>query len=163
LDINDTIILAATAIIVAIYSAFGGIRAVTFTDALRFITFGVMLPGIALIMWGNISSINQILDIFLNNPTFNYEGLLPRIDNNISGFINTFVFIAIPWLTPAIFQRIAVAKNIRQIKNSFFISSIICAFVNVIISWIAILMVANNPNIGSQNILPHISLWPRNI
>ncbi|MHB9148178.1 MAG: sodium:solute symporter family transporter, partial [Candidatus Amoebophilus sp.] len=51
-------IIAATIII--IYSAFGGIKSVTFTDVIQFITFGTLLPALALVIWNHIEDPNQI-------------------------------------------------------------------------------------------------------
>ena len=44
-----TIFIAGT--IVVMYSAFGGIRSVAFTDIIQFFTFGVLIPVLSMIIW----------------------------------------------------------------------------------------------------------------
>jgi len=55
------IILAST--IVILYSTFGGIRAVTYTDVIQFFTFGFVLPTIAVIIWNHFKSLGFTVDI----------------------------------------------------------------------------------------------------
>src|ERR1700677_3958207 len=49
--ISSFYIMALSAIIVILYSSFGGIRSVTFTDILQFCTFGTIVPIICISLW----------------------------------------------------------------------------------------------------------------
>jgi Na+/proline symporter len=56
LGISDkyTIFLAGT--IVVMYSAFGGIKSVAFTDVIQFFTFGVLVPVLSILLWNSFTS-----------------------------------------------------------------------------------------------------------
>ena len=51
-----------SAIIVIIYSSFGGIKSVTFTDVIQFFTFGTGVPVIALIVWSGIDDADIVFN-----------------------------------------------------------------------------------------------------
>ena len=44
-------VMVVAAVIIITYSAFGGVKSVTFTDVIQFITFGTLLPALALVIW----------------------------------------------------------------------------------------------------------------
>jgi Na+/proline symporter len=48
LDIEGLWVTVVASAIVIVYSSFGGIKAVTFTDVVQFATFGVFIPVLAL-------------------------------------------------------------------------------------------------------------------
>ena len=49
--------------IVVLYAAFGGIRAVTFTDVLQFLTFIVFIPMLTLIVWRSLKDHDQAVHV----------------------------------------------------------------------------------------------------
>ena len=59
-----------SAVIVVVYSTFGGIKAVTFTDLMQFFTFGSIVPMVALMIWKTIGSPNEVFDIISTNPMY---------------------------------------------------------------------------------------------
>ena len=73
----------ASSIIIIIYSAFGGIRAVTFTDIIQFATFGSMIPIITLIIWGGFDSPDVVFYTLSENPLFNYKEACESINNSL--------------------------------------------------------------------------------
>ena len=62
LHLPSHIAVIGAGLITTIYSAFGGIRAVTFTDVLQFFAFGVIIPLIGLIVWGEFFDANYTLE-----------------------------------------------------------------------------------------------------
>jgi Na+/proline symporter len=67
------IITAAT--ITTAYSAFGGIRAVTFTDMLQFIAFGFIIPLLGFLIWNKFYYSDFTLTAAFTEPKFNLEFL----------------------------------------------------------------------------------------
>ena len=62
------------AIIVTVYSAFGGIRSVAFTDVIQFFTFGVLIPVLSIIIWHEYTNINGFdFTAATSNPIFDYK------------------------------------------------------------------------------------------
>jgi Na+/proline symporter/signal transduction histidine kinase len=146
------------AIITTLYSAFGGIRAVTFTDIIQFFTFGTIVPIISLIIWGTLKDPNVVFSTLTQSPLFDYRNVF---DFSNSRFINTLfllLFFLIPCFQPVFFQRILMAKNTIQGKNAFLIAGVVCLVLFLVISWVGILLLANNPNLDPDNLLSHIIL-----
>ena len=77
-----TIVVAA--IIVIGYSAFGGIRSVTITDIFQFITFSILIPILALIIWNNLKDPGQVVHTLTTNPIFSFRGS-SRLESRIHG------------------------------------------------------------------------------
>ena len=109
-----------SSIIIVIYSAFGGIRAVTFTDIIQFATFGSIVPIIALIIWGGFDDPQVVFYTLSENPLFDYTQLFNSNHPAFWGTITLALYFIIPSFNPAIFQRVSMAKNTMQISNSFF-------------------------------------------
>ncbi|WP_375331713.1 hypothetical protein [Candidatus Tisiphia endosymbiont of Temnostethus pusillus] len=49
-----------------------------------------------------------------------------------------------------------MAKNITQVRESFITAGLICLVILVIIMWVGILLLADNPNLNPNNLLAHI-------
>ena len=55
-------------IIVTLYSALGGIKSVTFTDIIQFITFSTVIPAIAYFILNNLNGTFSITKLISRNP-----------------------------------------------------------------------------------------------
>lgn len=147
-----------SAVIVILYSAIGGIRAVTFTDVIQFFTFGCLIPAIGIILWqamGENSSVmvwhtlskSPLFDISvafdLKNPKF-YEML---------GLCMMFIF---PQFEPMVFQRVSIGRSINQVAKSFKIAALICFMMQCIIIVIGILILSVNPNLNPEDLIKYI-------
>lgn len=143
-------------LIVTIYSAFGGIRAVTFTDVLQFLTFGFILPLIGLIIFNsnNITS-TDIINLF-SNPKFDYAQVFSLGNPKFWEMVPVFLFFLIPGLSPPYYQRIVIGTTISQVKRAFIISSILLMLLTLAIAWISLLIYAVNPNIEQGKLLGYI-------
>lgn len=151
-DERLTIVAAA---IVIIYSTMGGIRAVTFTDVVQFFTFGTFLPILAIIVWSNLQDPHQVVETLVHNPKFNL--------NEVMGWNTSFIsatalmlYYAIPGMNPAGFQRIAMARNINQVRKAFTYSAFIALLLIIILAWVAILLLADNPTLEPGKLVNYL-------
>jgi Na+/proline symporter/signal transduction histidine kinase len=142
--------------IITLYSSLGGIKSVTFTDVIQFFTFSVVIPLIAYILLQSIENTSSIVDVLTKNDLFDYKNVFDFSQPNQLHYLSLLFCFAIPAFNPAIFQRIAMAKNIKQVHNSFMISAVVCFCLLVIISWISILVLSLNPNIEPDDVIKHI-------
>lgn len=62
--------------IVILYSTFGGIKSVIFTDILQFFTFGTVFPILALTIWNNLQNSSQVMATLADNPNFNMKEIV---------------------------------------------------------------------------------------
>ncbi|MEL6152561.1 MAG: sodium:solute symporter family protein, partial [Bacteroidota bacterium] len=147
-------ITAIAGTLIVLYSASGGVKAVTFTDVLQFFTFGTLLPILALSIWNNIADHSQVAHVLNENPLFSFREVLqwsPELASTLV-LISYFIF---PGLPPQLFQRMAMARDVVQVKNSITYSAIICLVVELCMIWIAILLLADNAGLGSGELIPY--------
>lgn len=143
------------AIIIIVYSAFGGIKSVTFTDVIQFITFGTLLPVLALVIWHHIPDAGQVVHILTTNPNFNFKHVLswsPRL----MGSLALMCYLMTPGLPPALFQRMAMARDISQVKRSIAYAAGLLFLIQLFIIWIAILLLTDNPNLTTSQVIGYL-------
>lgn len=144
------------AIIVTVYSAFGGIKAVTFTDIIQFFTFGTIIPIISLSIWGTLNDPYVAFTTLTENPLFDYKQVFDFSNDRFISTIFLLMFFLVPDFQPVFFQRIIMARNTIQGRNAFIIGGVVCLAMLLIISWVGILLLSDNPNLDPNNLLPYI-------
>ena len=145
-----------SSIIIVAYSAFGGIRAVTFTDIIQFATFGAVIPIIALIIWGGFDDPQVVFYTLSENPLFDYTQLVNPQHPEFWGAVTLALYFIIPSFNPAIFQRVSMAKNTAQISDSFFFATMARLVISILFFWVAILLLAKDPNLEPTQLFAYI-------
>ena len=149
--------LVITGFIVIIYTTFGGIKSVTFTDVIQFFTFGIIIPMMIFLMWKGLDSNDELWTVLKFNSLFDFKEVL---DVNNPRFLSTlllFLFFMLPGIDPALFQRISMAKNTIQVKRSFIIAGIIITCFYMLVQFGGVLLLADKvTNIDQNNIFKYI-------
>ncbi|MGI4775937.1 MAG: sodium:solute symporter family transporter [Janthinobacterium lividum] len=145
-----------SAIIVILYSTFGGIRAVTFTDIIQFFTFGTIIPIVALVIWGTFDDPYVVLHSVSENLLFDYKQLFDHTHPKFWVTISLTIYFIIPSLNPAIFQRISMAKNTQQVAHSFTIATFARLLISIMFFWIGILLLSHNPKLDPNGLFAYI-------
>jgi Na+/proline symporter/signal transduction histidine kinase len=148
------IIIAAT--IVILYSAFGGIRAVTYTDMLQFFTFGFVIPMVGMLIWNEFHGLDLTVNQALQNPLFHYQSIVNLRGAELFDFIFLFIYFLIPALSSADFQRISMGRDVKQVKKAFMISLVIILFITLAVMWVPFLIANIDPNVDSSNLIGYI-------
>jgi Na+/proline symporter len=146
-------IIAAS--IVIVYSAFGGIRSVTFTDVIQFITFGTLIPVLALVVWQHIPDHSQVIHTLTTHPNFSFKHLV-KWSPQLKFALVWICYCMAPSLQPELFQRMAMARNISQIKRSIVYSTGFLLLIGLLISWIAILLLSENPFLDTSQVVSYL-------
>lgn len=140
--------LVISSLIVVIYSAFGGIKSVTFTDVLQFITLIIAVPMMYLVIYNFAEGYDAIgpklqpyhLDLFHEKANFNK-------------YFAVFLFSIMPNLTPVVAQRMLMSQNIQQIQTAFKISAIMICFIAILASALGLVAYAIDPDMDPNNAL----------
>ena len=148
------IIIAGT--ITTIYSAFGGIRAVTFTDILQFAAFGIIIPLVGFIIWSQFYHQDFTLVQAVSNPKFNISTILSFHNPEWLGLVVMFIYFVIPFVSAPKFQRVAMGSNIAQVKKAFIIAGMLLILIQIIIAWIPFLLHSINPSIPKSDLIAYI-------
>lgn len=150
-----SIILAGA--VVTIYSAFGGVRAVTFTDVLQFATFGIAIPLIGLLIWNQLYQLDNFsLANALANPKFDISAIFNINNHKTWEILPIFLYFAMPMLEPTFCQRIFLGRNVAQVKKSFIIAAIIVFVLRLAIEWIPFLIYNIDPTIEPNQLLSYV-------
>lgn len=145
-------------LIVILYSALGGIRAVTFTDILQFITFSIALPVIGYIIWKKVSISPAYSTVFANFsvPKFNIFNVVNTDNPKFYDMLPLLFYFLIPTMPPALYQRMILSNNIFQIKKVCAISAILLLVIKLLMAWIPFVVYSINSHIEVKKLLPHI-------
>jgi len=144
-----------SAAIIILYSTFGGIKAVTFTDVIQFFTFGAIIPAIAFCVWTAILGQDGFVDVVNTNPSFSITSVV-AFDNPQFYQMLGLIIIFLPTFDPMFFQRIAMSSSLDQAKKSFNIAGFVCFAIQICVVCIAIFLLSDNPNLNPSDLVAHI-------
>ncbi len=136
-DFSCSIII--TGFIVTIYSSFGGIRSVVFTNLLQ-----ITVISIALILAGTLVWQTYMLEQNINFLAAMHAqeiSIKKIIENPITEFLklSTFgIYLSIPVMYPDFYQKILIGKNTEQISKAFELAFWILLIILIYISWLAL-------------------------
>ena len=152
----ESIILSAS--IVTIYSAFGGIKSVTFTDVLQLITFGLAIPIVGIMIWNQAFQDSVVLSFSntMDVDKFNISKVLSIDHPDFFSMVALFFYFTIPGIKPDIFQRISMGRDIYQVKKAFIISGFLILAIILATQWIPFLLHTINPDIKPNHLLGYI-------
>lgn len=154
---DTTLAVIVTGVVITFYSAFGGIRSVTFTDIMQFTVFGTVIPLIGIILWkSTIVTSSFSYEHVLENNNFDLIYVLDYRNPGFWPMLALFLYFAFPSPSPAQFQRIVIGQNIKQVKKAFAISAMILLIIILAIFWIGLLLFTLNPNLDPNALIPYI-------
>jgi Na+/proline symporter/signal transduction histidine kinase len=142
--------------IITLYSSLGGIKSVTLTDVIQFFTFGTIIPIVGFFILSSLNSLESIQAVLSTNKMFDLGEVFDFSQPKAFYYLVLFFYVAIPGFGPPIFQRIAMAKDVFQVRRSFVIAAITCTFITVSICWISILIYVKQPNLASNDIVKYL-------
>jgi Na+/proline symporter len=145
----------AAASIVIFYSAFGGIRSVLITDLLQFIVFSIFIPILALVVWNHLKNPAKVAATLAINPIFSFKEVIGWNTKFLSA-LGLMLYFIVPGMEPAIFQRVAMAKNLEQVKKSFTYAAGIRLLIVLSVAWIAVLLLSDNPGLDPNSLVNYI-------
>ena len=143
--------------VIIIYSSFGGILSVTFTDIIQIFTFGVFTPIFALFLWMIFGSSKEAITATLSvNPLFDYKQVFDYHNMNFYASLILFIYFTLPALDPATFQRILMARSTIQVRKSFTYAAILCLLISVAACCIGIITLVHNPKMDPNDLLIYV-------
>jgi Na+/proline symporter len=152
-NLSATLISSA---VIVIYSAFGGVRGVTFTDIIQFFAFATIVPIVGLIIWGSFDNPYVVLHTISENPLFDLSQLANPNHPKFWGGVTLALYFIIPSFNPAIFQRVSMARDTVQVSRSFFVATFARLAISMLFFWIGILLLAKDPNLEPNKLFAYI-------
>ena len=153
LGIKATWVIALSGSILAIYTALGGIKSVTFTDAFQFLVLIIVIPLIISLVVKQVGGISMLLqqvpaekfNVF-EHERFSYYATL---------FLMWSIFPT-GLTSPPIFQRLLMAKEAKQLRNQYLTVAAFDPVFRLGIMLIGLSALVLYPTIAAKNVVPHI-------
>lgn len=147
---DNSLAIVISSIIIITYSAFGGIRSVVCTDILQFVTMMIALFILIFLVWNYVSELKHIKQ----NLNIIYAKI-DRIDlqNKYSAL---FLYFLIPVLNPTTMHRLLIAKDAKQIINTFSISGVIYLLFVLAASAIGLIMSTYHSQLDENLLIIHL-------
>jgi len=142
-------------IIVITYAALGGIKSVTYTDVFQFLTFGTFIPIIALFIWSNLKSPGMVIKTLTNTPILSFKEVIGW-NQKFMGAMALLVFFVVPSMDPAIFQRVAMGRDVKQTKQAFTYAAVPFLLILLFMIWISILLLSTDNSLPPDDLVNHI-------
>ncbi len=139
-------------ILLSIYTAHGGIKAVTATDIFQFILLVVFIPLVAYKALGKVGSFKELLQ---QTPS---EKLSIFTHKEFSFYLTFFLTAIIPinLIDSAVIQRLLMAKTGSQLRQQYFIMAAFDPAFCIVLMIMGLAAFILYPNIEPQQIMPHL-------
>ena len=140
-------------LILAMYSAHGGIKSVTVTDVFQFLVLLVVLPIIA--VWA-LDYAGGIQAIFDQVPTTKLQVINHPKASYYLGMLILLDILQVGMVDPANIQRMLMAQNHNQLRNQFLVLSILSPAVQVTSMLLALTGIVLYPTLEGAQVVPQI-------
>ncbi|TDG94184.1 sodium:solute symporter family transporter [Cardinium endosymbiont of Culicoides punctatus] len=153
---NPKIITIIATLILIFYSTFGGIRAVTYTDALQFITFLAIIPVLAWLMFQKTGkSMGETLTFLQTQEKFQFSSVV-RWDTSLISIIALILSALMSAIEPPTIQRIYMASSPIQAKRVFLYTSVLRFVIIIFIVLVGIAVFVDAPDLATEEVWKHI-------
>ncbi|WP_419241605.1 sodium:solute symporter family transporter [Cardinium endosymbiont of Nabis limbatus] len=155
ISLPDPYILPTLAtLLLVFYSAFGGIRAVTFTDILQFITFSMIIPLLSWFMFVKVGKpISEILPILQSQAKFQF-GTVFHFDTKLIALCSLTLTVLVSYIIqPQLIQRVYMSSNIIQAQKVFSYATIFNFVIMFFIILVPLFVFVSTPD------LPKAESW----
>ncbi|MDJ1258048.1 MAG: sodium:solute symporter family protein [Candidatus Midichloria sp.] len=153
ITLKEGIILGA--LVLTLYSAFGGIRAVAYTDVFQFIVLMLAIPASCFIVYG-IESGGGIMhwhNVFDQLPK---EVLVFNINkDNVGLFLSLIFWGLLPLTEGAFMQRFLLSRNAVQLTKCLKVIPFLHLFLIITVCLIGLLIKAKTPEIDPRTAFIH--------
>lgn len=139
-------------ILLAVYTAHGGIKSVTATDIFQFIMLAIFIPILAYKAIGKVGDIQELLQ---RVPT---EKLEIFSHKNFSFYLTLFLMWIIPsgMIDAAIIQRLLMGKTGAQLRNQYMVVAVFDPVFRILIMLIGLSAYVLYPTIEGTQVIPHL-------
>lgn len=154
--IDSHAITVAISLIFVTYSSLGGIRSVTFTDVMQFITFTIVIPFFTWYMYIHTNqSVTEIIDCLKCSTKFQMDSLFQLNRKSIGAFMLVLAII-MPSGRPSMMQRMYMSSGVTQAKKVFYYTSIFNLLIVGFIIFIGLFTIISINHLSIEEIWPYI-------
>lgn len=153
---NAYIIPILAAFLLIFYSAFGGIRAVTFTDVLQFLTFSMIIRLLAWFMFVKVGKpVSAILPMLQSYTRFQATHLL-ELKPRLLGMSLLLLSLIISYIQPQLMQRVYMSANPLQPQTVFSYATIFTVVIQFFITLVALFIFVGAPDLAKEKVWEYV-------
>ncbi len=138
---HGNLVIIVFSVLMAIYSSFGGLRAVTYTDVIQFFFFFVIIPTISLWIW-HIADVetggHEYFKEVWNMPRMSFSGIFSTPESFIAAMAVLARTVLVTPLNIPYFQRIQMCKTVGRARKLWFFSTVCYGIIIVFILFIGL-------------------------
>ena len=149
--LGRNIIISLSAIGLATYSAFGGLRSVSITDIVQGLAFMILILFFAIYIWSATPDHSGFIAQFYENKA------RMNLKENFSSVASTISILAIwsqalvPWFTSRGYQRVVINQGPRRARKNLLSITLIFTSVSLLLAFISLQLYGVNPNIKNED------------
>ncbi|MGI2298885.1 sodium:solute symporter family transporter [Candidatus Cardinium hertigii] len=156
-SIDPRIITILSTVLLIFYSTFGGVRAITYTDVLQFITFSVIIPLLAWFMFIQIGKpITEIVPILQDQPKFQFSNLF-QFNIQLVGMVLLLMSALISFMQPDLIQRVYMTSSPIQARKVFSYAILFNFIITFFIVLTGLFVFVGAPDLAKENIWEYIT------
>ncbi|MGC0371379.1 MAG: hypothetical protein DGJ47_000068, partial [Rickettsiaceae bacterium] len=148
--------LIISSVIVILYSSFGGIKSVTITDLIQFLTFTVILPLLLFLLLQN-TDVASLTGYIKGSHFVDFNRIFDYQNVQFWSFLTLLFYFTFPNFPPEIFQRILLAKDIKQVKSSFNLAFVACVIIVLFTILLVMIIHYDNPNLEANKVFYYVA------
>ncbi|WP_342265060.1 sodium:solute symporter family transporter [Cardinium endosymbiont of Philonthus spinipes] len=153
---NPYVITALASLLLIFYSTFGGIRAVTFTDVLQFLTFSIIIPLLAWCMFAKADKpAATIIPMLQGHTKFQFSSLLHGYTILIALLLRVLSALT-SRVSPHTMQRVYMASGPIQAQKVFSYATLFSLVITSFITLISLFVFVKAPDLPKEAILEYI-------
>jgi len=140
-------------LLLATYSAIGGIKSIAITDVFQFIILVSVIPLIASL---GLNRTGGIQELFHQVPQEKFNVFSHE---NFSYYLTLFLvwsIFPVGITSPPLFQRLLMGQNAKQLRSQYLIIAAFDPTFRLIITLIGLAAIVLYPTIEAKNVIPHI-------
>ncbi|MGI2298858.1 sodium:solute symporter family transporter [Candidatus Cardinium hertigii] len=138
------------------YSIFGGVRAVTYTDVLQFITFSIIIPFLACFIFLKLEKpIFEIVPILCSYKKFQFSSVFCLGTHLVGMLLISFSRIA-SYIEAPIIQRAYMSSGPFQARKVFLYATIFSLFIKAFIFMISLFSFVQAPNLLKESVWEYV-------
>ncbi|WP_419241429.1 sodium:solute symporter family protein [Cardinium endosymbiont of Nabis limbatus] len=149
---NPYIMPIVATLLLIFYSTFGRIRAVTFTDVFQFITFAIIIPLLAWLMFLKVDKpVSEILPMLQGHAKFQFSNLF-HFNFQLVDMLLLFLSLMASSILPQLMQRVYMSSGPMQAQEVFSYATLFSMVISTFIMLIGLFIFIGAPDLSKEEI-----------
>ena len=155
-SINPSVVTILSTLLLIFYSTFGGVRAVTFTDVLQFLTFAIIIPLLAWFMFLKVDKpVAEIIPMLQSQTKFQFSSVF-YFNSKLVGLVLLMLSFIVCRIEPHIMQRVYMSSGPIQARRTFSYATLFNFVILFFIILVGLFVFVGAPDLSKVEIWPYI-------